>query len=406
ASRRLGSGMRGGGTGDRGVGQAAPSQSLAELRGSINAAFWQPLCYALTRLHVCPTAFTSLHVVTAPMHHSIPLESANEDFPAFYYCGLPAFVRLRRRERSDPTASSAWLAYDVAWSTAQPIPFVRAEAQLAEVVLACKGTVEQAPLDELPHRSAARLLLIGCHGDVGGTAQGRHGTLLLDAQTNRSMSTYEGTAIGAKYEEIIVSSCLAGLVGKARWGDALGLVPLWQTCSVATVVACVAPVHDFYMPLLTTLYLHHRLHRTESSVALRRAKSELLSGEWPEPFCQAVRVVYRSEMEHVLTRGAQGQHTDVCARIALGWPLVSAVKDELRNHLLDADKGNAALRALFSSVSARNAWIDAGLTALIDERWSRATSADPVHHMIRTALEHICAYTVCYGGSSAMYGKQ
>jgi hypothetical protein len=74
------------------------------------------------------------HIVTGPGQHSLPLDLGCPDLEAHYYCGLPAYWRLR--DMSPPSlASSMDVAVDPAWGTSSPIPFVEAEVALLRRVL-------------------------------------------------------------------------------------------------------------------------------------------------------------------------------------------------------------------------------------------------------------------------------
>lgn len=382
---------------DRGVVIASEPPSLPDLREQVSAAFWFPVLSTIIDAGWDPSRIQRFHIVTAPSHHRKPLEMANPGVVALYYCGIPAFLRHRALPRNQQIRRDTRILIDQALGSSRPIPFTRVEAHLTEVILGCDGPVESAKAGEPNALQESRRLLLSCHGGVAGRGAGRHGFILLDAENEIHLQAKDASAVQA--EEIIVSACVAGVVGHSHRGDALGLVALWQLRGVGAIVSCTAPVDDFYMPVMTMLYFHNRVCRLAADIALRKAKIQFLSGDWPIECLSLMHDVYRTEMERTLLRCSRDPKDSGAFGTVSAWPLPRNLRDLLR----EACQSDAApqmreeLAASWATAEARSEWIEPCLHALIDMRRDRASDTDPVQERIAAAIEHICAFTLCHG---------
>lgn len=401
-----------------GSAEARQVLSLPELRSLAQRAFWAVLAEAAP-------AVTRWHVVSGPGLHSLPLDVGRPAaVDAHYYCGLPAYWRLRRQPLPLPAAAGLDVAVDAAWASSAPIPFVEAELALLRQVFAATGGVQ--------HLDGRRLfagdtrcprLQLACHGRAEGAASGLYGVLLLDGQV---LDPARASALPGAIGELFASACLAGLVSTTQGGDAYGVVAALQLRGVGAAIACLAPVPDFYMPLLVSLYWHARAAGRRPPAALAEAKRELLGGDWPEGLLAPVHDTYVELMVEVLRR-AQAPAADAgnagglagllgsltrwlhkstrrqgpapaaddalaVARSVRGWLL----PDEVR--ALHFSSPGAMLPGQHRRFSA--AWCEeadrrqqlasAVARRLLDERRQLPPSA-------RAAIEHLCAYTVYYG---------
>ena len=196
----------------------------------------------------------------------------------------------------------------------------------------------------------------------------------------------------------------------------MGVVGELQNCGVSTVVGCLAPVHDFYMPLLTALYLYHTQDDVPPAVSLQRAKRLLLQRSWPVALDNLLKASYADQMHCVLIqsayvrggRGDIGQDNTTAsalrARRAMstvsGWPLPGAVR---RSYFLDETQTSTSVHEAFSrnfceSPHRRGLLISGCLEAVFARHSSLLADRD-VQMTIDEALAHLCAFTVCYGGS-------
>lgn len=382
----------------RGIGIGRPQTSLQEFRNTVKAAFWDPVLNVLGDADKAQ-GLTRIHVVTAPSHHGIPLECANPGVIVQYCHGLPAFIAQRTGARRIPRLSATRILTDAALGTVRPIPFVHAELRIAEVILGCEKPVDRLKADEVARQKQAQRFVFSCHGEASGFGEQRHGTLLLDASADRHLSFEEAVVIGRCATEIIVSACVAGQVGRGKRGDAIGTVAVWQLMGVPAIISCVAPVPDFYMPLLLALYAHQRVSLESPARSLQLAKLQLQTGHWPTELLSLLREIYREQMDSILRDVVRGRSLDNALAV-LHWPLPSDKKSLLRAAIVRAsDNGDAARgwQPPWSDPAERALWVDACLCALIDGRIDRPTSQDQVQLEIHKALEHVCAFSVCYG---------
>ena len=372
--------------------------STALLADAMRAAFWLPLADALAGAQ-------RVHLVTGPGHHSVPLEcGAPPSVPVHRYFGLPAYLSVRDRPLPLPPLDEIDIVVDAAWGHT-PIPFVEAEADLVHALLNSRGRARRVRGRELfEPRADARPLLLCVHGGVAGEAGREHGYLVLDAAAEPALTLDppKVAALPAQIAEAYASACLGAVVGSNDTGSALGVCSEWQLRGVSSVVACLVPVEDHFMPLLAALFWHRRLQGQLPFDALEAAKAELRSGQWPTRLIEPLHRIYAATMRTVLARAAwrgDGGDHDGARRIVQtigGWLLPPYVRSShFEAGPIDEHAHRAFSAAFCNDAASAERLIAQCLGYLIDER------ADPedlaVRPYARAAIDNICAFTRCFG---------
>jgi hypothetical protein len=365
---------------------------LADLARTVETGFW-------ARLREAFGGIARWHVVTGPGQHSLPLEFARpESVVASYYSGLPAYWRLRDQPLPLPLPEADMDIFaDAAWGTRSPIPFVECEAKLVRHVV---GAAQRRDgKDLLDGRPLAARVQVACHGDIVGAPGQAHGVLVLDAAAGVVLDPAQAAYLPGQMAELFASSCLGGVVGHTQGGDALGILPPLQLRGLPALVACLAPVPDFYMPVLAALYWHARVAGVLPHGALHKAKSGLRGGDWPAGLIEPIRNTYSDCMIGVLERAAALEPDDktaeAAARSVAGWCLPDAV----RTHYfwkpareISREDLEEFVRERCSSAPQRAELAREVAARFIDHR------AD-LPDLAREAIEHLCAFTVCFGNA-------
>lgn len=379
-----------------GTGDAAPPKpppALADLKQAASAGFWTPLREVFGEVR-------RWHIVTGPGQHTLPLELGRTEVAARYYCGLPAYWRLRDQPLPLPAPGSGMdIAVDVAWGTRSPIPFVECEADLIRHIVTGRNTATRrrdgaALLDDRP--LAARVH-VACHGQAVGAVGRAHGVLVLDAASGVVLEPARAAHLPGPMAELFASSCLGGVVGQTEGGDAQGMVPPLQLRGLPAIIACLAPVPDFYMPILAALYWHARVAGVLPHEALEQAKSQLRSGNWPPELLTPVRAAFTVRMTDVLERAAAREPVEssvmAAARSVAGWCLPEEVR---KRHFwkpsreLSREDLRGFVQEWCASADRRAALVTEVADRLIAGRHDLPAAS-------YAAIEHLCAYTVCFG---------
>ena len=345
--------------------------TLEALRTLARASFWQPVLAQLPSVE-------SVHIVSAPDLHALPLEAANPGIATHYYPGLPGFLStfIRRSSQELLHPLGVDVSMDCSWSSRYPIPFARAEAELVAGVL--EHSRIMTGLDLLRHLGSGenqRKLQIACHGAASGEHERRHSVLLVDWDFDARL---DPAAIGrypGVIDEVFCSACIGGLVAQRVATDAIGVVSAFLMRGVSAVIACIAPMPDFYMPLLATFYWHARKAGQTPSAALTTSKRQLLSGDWPSDLLAPIEETYLRTIENILERG-RGAPQKLAADVA------AHISAELSGEL-SLDQAVALSR----SAKARHEWAQRVAGALIGQRT----------RLLRHDIEHVCAFTLCFG---------
>jgi Tetratricopeptide repeat/CHAT domain len=389
---------------------AADTETIATatLVGAVQRSFWQPLALALA-------GALRIHLVTGPGHHSVPLECgmASHGAAVHRYFGLPAYLSVHDRPLALPPPHEIDIIADSAWDNT-PIPFVEAEAELVHALVSSHGHARRIQGHELlTAGTGARRLLLCVHGGVAGPQGREHGYLVLDASVRPTLKLDPPRVaqLPASIAEVYASACVGAVVGNNDTGSALGVCSEWQLRGVTSVIACLAPVEDHFMPLLAGLYWHRRLKGQVPHSALAGAKTDLCCGDWPAALIRPLRDAYRHTMQKVLARAiwrpaaavagdiadnSSGNSALRAAQTLRGWLLPPYVRS---NHF-DGPGFDADAHREFSARHCENAanaerLLRQCLGYLIDERARPEDLA--VNAFAKAAIDNICTFTHCFG---------
>jgi hypothetical protein len=257
-----------------------------------------------------------LHLVTAAGQHELMLEFALPPSLALLqvlrYSGLPAYqssLFAVEEGTTSPLAASAakpvFAIGDPAWDRDSPIPFTSLDA----VVPVLRGRAQRigsARLLEMLRDSPIDLeVMISAHGSVARTAAGNLGGGHVELPGGRALDPETlGAALG-RIRWLMWMSCWAGRVVHGGHGEPYGAVSTLQLKGLSGGIGCLAPVADFYTPLLSAALWHERLQGADTATALQRAKARLLHGsgdDWPQDLIEALAEGYREVMQEVLRK--------------------------------------------------------------------------------------------------------
>jgi len=372
--------------------------TLEEAAGLVRTTLWQPVGSALHRLE-------RLHVVYSPALRGVPLQLGGPDIPCGYYPNLAGLINVLRR--ADPSSGSPGpliTAFDCAWEAQVPIPFAEAEVRLVAYLVPAEVHEGRNFIPTLRRGIHSPTVQVACHGTMSGIEEDRHAVLLLDAGSGAKLAPSDVATLGSVIDEFFCSTCVGAVVSQRVAIDALGIVSAMQQAGTRTVIACLAPVPDFHMPVLAGLYWIERATGRVPADAIEAAKSRLQAGDWPEALQQAVRHAYARQMQEVLLRAqyageatgdplAKADRANRLARSVAGWILPEALQVDC------IGASGAAVTSSHRQFSSR--WCES--------RIARQMFADTaVNHMIelraiwpavhRAQIAHLCAFTQCFGG--------
>ena len=377
---------------------------VARVQQLVRQTVWQPLSEILSDVR-------RIHLITGPGQHSLPLEcGAPPGLPVHRYFGLPAYISIRDRPLPLFTPTSIDIVIDAAWGRA-PIPFVEAEVELIRRLLKPQVRVRQFGGQQfLEGRTSSAHLSVSLHGGTTGLDAREHGLLFVESATAHPhwLDSSSISDLSTRISEVYASACFGAVVGNNDSGSALGLCSEWQIRGVTSIVACLGPVEDHFMPILTAMYWLRRQAGESPYYALESAKITLMSANWPEGLEVPMRRAYYKVMNKVLRRvgghNATGEiSANRVARTIAGWllpPYVRAIyfgDDEL-----DGPLQRKFSKAYCERAVDRERLISQCLGYLIDER------AHPEDAVVRSfaqrAIKNICAVTYCFG-SGGVPGK-
>ena len=317
--------------------RVAPPESVARELGQ---ALWQPLREAYPdarHWHVC--THQSLHILPLTLGAAVDHEVHAYPGLLFYYqrhhqpalaavSDGPPLVALH----IDPAPAAEFTTEH----GPPPIPFVEAEAALLRGVWGAQTAVTrgQQTLDLLG-TSMPRIDLwcVAAHGQE--TREGPPRVLLaFDRETQAALHLDSQGVLAAaqRPRHLFLSACVVARLYELE-GEPLGPVSAFFLHGAEFVAAPLQEIDDFYAPLLSGLFhLHYQEHR-DPERALRRAKTELLAGDWPQRFIDLVYVAYLPVMVEVLQRA--GTRPSWLVPI-WDWPLPAAAR---RHH----DKGGGTV---------------------------------------------------------------
>lgn len=385
---------------------------LPALLQQLLEAFWAPLLPHLAGVQ-------RLHLVTGPGQHELLLEAALPEeavsLQVLRYCGLPAYSRsLEPDMASSPSPALPGAVLCVAdddWHGQCPIPFTRLDSLVPQQLGRAERVDGRELLERLlspaaPPGSAGLALSVATHGDV--TQRGAADA----ANADRIQGGFIVLPGGLRLEPaelirhrqrmaLLVSlSCWAARVGSAEQGNAYGTMSALQLAGLRFGVGCLAPVPDFYTPLLAALLWHAMLHeQLPPPQALVRAKALLLAGAWEEvpQTLEVVRRGYAELMMELLQRTAPTgrPEQDAPARRVLdsirGWSLPGA----WRRRLLA--EGAELADALPQDDQARARFVGQCLDVLFRPTAQRQLDDLDEDAPAASAIAILCAVTVGFG---------
>lgn len=387
---------------------APPSQEpldLSALEQAASAALWAPLAGALSGV-------TRLHVVLAPTLRGLPVQSGCPIRHTGCYAALPGFLRVHeesRRAFRRPASGTVRLdiGFDCAWMTPVPIPFVRAEVELLRAVGASVRVQNGLQAFERLHSGDhAPSMQIACHGTTAGQGTDRFAVLLLDVESGTRLDPRALLSMPGSIDEFVCSTCVGGVVSQGVGADAIGIVSVLQLKGAHSVVACLAPVSDFHMPLLMAMYSHHRASGFAAAAALELAKTALRTGEWPAEVVALAPAAYGAAMQEVLRRaqyagtptGNPNAAADRAFRLAGsvgGWILPTASLAQIGGgSRLSGESHLAFSRSVCETSRSREQFATRAAEHMVETRMQWPT-------LHRALVEHLCAFTQCYGGVDA-----
>lgn len=407
---------------------AQPGPSLAELGEMARRAFWSPLEEALDGVR-------RIHLVTGPGFHDLMLEFATPSglgpIQLLRYCGLPAFQRRIMRDLLAPVEAidrEPWLVLaDDDLHAEHPIPFTRLDALL----LRHRELTRPIDAETLLRPDAAAVpvrLFVSTHGQSvaagdlqdgasqGGASGG--GFMLLPGDVLLKPTLL--AASGSRIELMISLNCWGGRAGDGEHGEALGTMSALQRLGMRAAIGCLAPVSDFYTPLLSAFIWHEIFQGHDAGAALQRARERLIHGPWDNylPDLQLLRQGYLELMLQLLRlalhRAGDESHNRTARKIVVGiwnWSLPASWRRRLQplalcsQALLNPDtplgfkqRVHAAVDALLpQSDEEQISFVQACLDVLLRQPHQR----DPIDldedGRVLQSIEKVCALTVSFG---------
>jgi len=379
--------------------------SLRSLTARGVAALWKPL----QRLS---PAVTEWHIVSGPKLHAVPFEFGRPAASVFYYPGLPAFYRQRAcgPVRSHTPPGSLVMAVHAALRTSKPLPFVETESYvIGQITRWLNIQVDRRHgIDLIQSTLAADWLHIAGHGHMSGRAGEAHGTLPLDDGMRIVLDPSDCAGLPAGLRHVYFSTCMTGVMGNTEIGGALGL-PAALVLRGMRVIGALAPLPDFYMPVVSALYYYARvalvLAGTRQSLldapaALDQVREQLRTGQWPDRVVTLLREAYsrrlHENLQMISTLKYKPEAKETLARartIVWGWCLPESLRRALHDE--SKRKGEAAALRKFAaecccSETVRERIVTQVIDRLIDRRAS--PPAD-----VRNAFEYIASFLVCWG---------
>jgi len=247
----------------------------AEQAALMKKYLWEPLQKGLgTALDGIDT----LYWVTHGRLHTLPYDlDQSDDAPSRRLYHYPGTLFLRpAAPRADHAREWPTLIHAHHSPQRNPIPFVLTEQAIAEHFM---GQKSQAALEAISDSKAScriRKGFVSTHGDQRGYMH----------VGDKPLAWQEWIARNHRIDDIYLSACLLGRTDEQH-GEPLSWVSALLLQDSDTVIAALAPIPDFYAPLLTLLFMQARHHakdrKPKPEDALQEAKRRLLSGEWYQP---------------------------------------------------------------------------------------------------------------------------
>ncbi len=257
--------------------QSFPDMHRAEQASLMSHHLWQPLQTALGGML---DNIDHLYWVTHGSLHTLPYDlNQPDDFPnhLYHYPGTLFLNTLFAASPSSPTDPCLIHAYHAPRDhhhDNHPIPFVLTDEAIAKRFLS-EPHIDLLTVSASNHQQLhMHEGLLSGHGDSRGNFQ---------AGTGQIVSWQNWIAHNCNLRHAYISTCLLGRTHE-RHGDPMGWVSALLLQRSETVIAALAPISDFYAPLLNLLFYQSRYYarhrRPHPEEALREAKQRLRQGNW------------------------------------------------------------------------------------------------------------------------------
>jgi tetratricopeptide (TPR) repeat protein len=255
---------------------------------------WQPLAPHLRGIR-------DIHLVTHDALHAVPWNVGRQD--CRLYPGLLFYEVMNHTNSERPRASgNIGLRHYTPPEADRAIPFVEAEAALVNAIWAPAPTTNQYPS---PAKGGTRVDYVHLAGH-GQAVEGRldQAGIELGPKEEDRLCFQHILKDGSRPGAVFLSSCVVGKT-KDVAGNPLGLVTAYLMRKAGYVVAPMAPIPDFYMPLLAGLFHYHlKSGKLSYAKALDTAKKQLRSGKWPAPLTLKVKAAYQHVLQELFRSGA------------------------------------------------------------------------------------------------------
>ena len=363
-------------------------------------AFWAPLSPHLVGVR-------RLHLVTASGQHEWLLEFALPDelssLEVHRYNGLAAFQRslLPDVREAESAPLPLLVITDAAERSGKHIPFTGLDALVPQRRGLAQRVSAQELLVLLRERSEPVAVLISAHGDVAGRPGGGlgGGHVRLPGEVDLDPKTL--ALLRGPIAWLMWMSCWAARVVHGEHGEPYGSISTLQHKGLRGGIGCLAPVSDFYGPLLSAAVWHERLQGATAAAALTRAKRRLTGGDWAgmEDDIEALRREYRDLMLKLLAplREQAGRpgwdpgrwQDETLQQVVQGWPLEAALVHTLQ--------GQTVALVLGSDLAQHEAVINGCLESLFMPANERLQEHDERSQRVQAEIERFCAVVVAFG---------
>ena len=288
-----------------------PNFDASSLDEKVTNFIWQPLLYKLINVKV-------LHVITHGKLHLLPYELGQpRGIKIYNYPGLVFYQQLHHYQKSSrqyvkPCADALLgIQVDAAENQEYPIPLVKAEKQMIEVVWK-DAVVPNANIELVD------FLHLAGHGfqDLDNPADAQ---LLISSDNYLNLQVILSSNFRPRV--VFLSACVVGRISEDIDGSPLGLVSAFLLRGAEYVIASLVPVPDFYMPLLALLFHQAWQRGCNPDIALVEAKRRLKSGVWYEDTEVLVYDSYYPVLIKFFGQIARSRDRKIWQALQKSWPI-------------------------------------------------------------------------------------
>ena len=198
-----------------------------------------------------------------------------------------------------------------------------------------------------------------------------------DHASERTLDTTQVLASAQRPRTVIASACVAGRVREDQHGEPLGLVSSFFVHGSRFVLAPLQPVPDITMPIVVGL-LHRAWRQTtdDPRKAWDIARTQALTGNWPEGYASQLKDAYAPVMKQMLKKLTEDEGY-IATIQRTGWSVTS----------------DDAAKIAFAKDPAPliDTLVRQGLDQILDEQ-SQALQGKPSHN-----IKRITNWTIPYG---------